>query len=401
MMLTRKAVARPGHGPRRAVALAAGLAGIALAITACSTPATVEPPKDTGGSQSPEGDGGTGAPEVESEFDGVYEQLEGLDADARTAKLIELANEEGGLSVYTSNTEMQAFADEFEEMYKEQGLKSRVSIYRAPANTVLARLLEEHQAGYRGADVVEVHSKEMAALTDNGIFTPFKSPVLDNRRDGLDFENWSISRMTAHTVTWNTDQVTGSDIPTSYEDLLKPQWSGKVMMEPRAFDWYVTLWKYFEAQGQSEEQIDTFFEDLAANSRTVEGFPLENEFLVTGEMPLAAGSYAHLAYKAAQDGAPISFEPFVEPVVIVPSGMGLVKSARAPAMAILFMEYYLTDAQDLLASQGRVPPRELEEGGMLGGAEFIVTDPAELEGDAGASWQQRYEDLLAGVAKLG
>jgi iron(III) transport system substrate-binding protein len=237
----------------------------------------------------------------------------------------------------------------------------------------------------------------MAALHEVGILTPFESPVLEGRREGLDFADWSISRMTAHTVTWNTEQVTGADVPTSYQDLLKPEWAGKVMLEPRAFDWYMTMWKYFEDQGQSESEIDQFFTDLAASAKVVEGFPLQNEFLVTGEMPVAAGSYAHLAFKAKADGAPISFEPFVEPVVIVPSGMGLIGTARAPAMAILFMEYYLTDAQDLLAEQGRVPPRELEEGGMLAGAEFIVTDPEQLEGDVGAQWQERYEALLDGI----
>lgn len=384
-----------------------------MIATACGAPAADDDPTATAGDPAAEEadpgeaqqgdatelgdapDDGAGAALDDSYVD-LYAELEGLSREDRTARLIELANEEGGVSMYTSNTQMQEVADEFEDFYEDQGLESRVAIYRAPSNTVLQRLLEEGDAGFRGADVTEMHAPQLAALTEEQLLGEFRSPVLDDRREGLDFPTWSISRMTAHVVAWNTDLVTGDDVPNSYDDLVDPKWEGKVMMEPRAFDWFLTLWEYFEEQGQSEEEINEYFETLAANSSQVQGFPLQTEFLTTGEMPVAAGTYAHLAFNAAQSGAPVSYQPFVEPVVVVPSGIGLIKNARSPAMAVLFMEYYLTEAQDLLAEQGRVPPRELEEGGHLAGAEFIVTDPATLSGDQGEEWRDRYERLLQG-----
>jgi len=360
-----------------------------LLVAACGAPVT----GGTGEAQ-PSSDGGTA--ETTDSFVDLYAQLDGLEGEERTAKLIELANKEGTLNIYTSNTQMEEFADEFTDKYKDAGLDVQISVYRAPANTVLQRLLEEGKAGYAGADLAEIHSKEMTALSDAGILRPIESPVLEGRTEGLDFTDWAVTRMTPEGVVWNTDKVPADQAPTSYEDLIDPKWKDQVMLEPRSYDWFMTLWTYFEDQGKSEDEITDYFEKLAANARVVETFPLQNEFLTTGEMSIGAGAYVNLGYLAQQKGAPIAFKPFVDPVIVDPSGLGLVKNAKAPALALLFAEYFLTDAQDLLSEQGRVPPKELQGGGVLDGAHIVVIDPEKLAGGKDKEWRDRYEKLLEG-----
>lgn len=364
-----------------------------LVVSACSPPTTG-------------GDGSSDTPEPEGEqqeekpngYDDLYAQLEGLDAEARTAKLIEIGNEEGGMSLYTSNTQMQEMVDQFEDYYGEQGLSSRVAIYRAPSNTVLQRILQEDAAGFQGADlIIEGHAPQMAALSEEtDILAPFKSPILEDRRDGLDYPLWSITRFTAHSVVWNANEIQGDDVPASYADLTDPKYNGRMMMEPRSFDWFLTLWKHFESEGMSESEIEEYFDTLAEYSSAVEGQPLQIQFLTTGEVPLGAGTYTQLAFRAANEGAPVEYKPIIEPVVLSPSGAGLIKTAKSPAMAVLFMEYIMTIGQELLAEQGRVPPSDLEESGLLAGADYIITDPLELIGENGEEWRQKYADLLEG-----
>lgn len=360
--------------------------GLALFAAACAPP-TVQPE-----SQS------TATDDRENGFEQLYSQLAGLDGDARTAKLIEIGNIEGHLSIYTSNTQMQQLVDEFEDIYQAQGLTADVSIYRAPDNTLLQRILVENDADYAGADLyIEGQAPQMAALSEEtDILARFESPILDKRRDGLDYDLWSITRFTAQSVAWNSDSITGDDVPTSYADLIDPKYKGKIMIEPRAFDWFMTLWQYFEEQGQSESQIQHYFDALADNSRPVEGYPLQTQFLTTGEIPLAVGAYTQLAFKAAQTGAPVAYEPFVEPIVLSPAGAGLIKRSSSPALAVLFMEYILTKGQDLLSEMGRIPPKDLEDTGLLAGADYVVTEPTQVVGDEAEKWRARYDALMEG-----
>src|SRR5680860_1496845 len=64
-------------------------------------------------------------------FPAVYAELDGLEGDERTDRLVELAQEEGELMVYTSNNEMPdvapAFAEEFD---------IATEVYRAPSDAV-------------------------------------------------------------------------------------------------------------------------------------------------------------------------------------------------------------------------------------------------------------------------
>ncbi|MPZ62700.1 MAG: extracellular solute-binding protein [Propionibacteriales bacterium] len=333
-----------------------------------------------------QGDGGGGAAD-EDAFAEVFEQLEGLEGQARTDKLVELATEEGELNIYTSNTDLDDFADEFTDEY---GLE--VSVYRAQANQVLQRLLQENEAGFAGADLYDTNAKELGIANSEGLLREYEGPVAETLVDAALQEGWVGSRLNLFTPTWNTERV--NQPPTSYQDLADPRFEGQVLMEPRAFEWYMTLFTYFtEEEGMEPEEVDQMFADMAANSTIVEGNTEHAEFIASGEHAVSASVYNHLVDELADDGAPVSRTPAVEPVVVRPNGVGLLRSAQNPAFAVLFMEWLLTDGQELLLDEFRIPVREELQQPEIRELQTVMVDTQKLV-DEGSEWEERYDELV-------
>jgi iron(III) transport system substrate-binding protein len=133
---------------------AALLLVIVLLVAACSSTPT------SGGG------GGDGGGSEATGFEEVLAQIEDLAGQERTDKLIELAEKEGQLNLYTSMTSDLAdgSASAFDDAY---GIEP--SVYRADSETVLTRLIEEADAGFPGSDIVETNGTELAALAQEGV----------------------------------------------------------------------------------------------------------------------------------------------------------------------------------------------------------------------------------------
>lgn len=320
-------------------------------------------------------------------FAAVFAELEGLEGQERTDRLAELAAEEEGLNVYTSNTDLAEMAEVFTDTYDID-----VNVYRAQANTVLQRLLQESQAGFAGADVYDSNAEELATANEEGLLREYEGPAREGLVDIADQEGWIGSRLNVFTVSWNTDVV--DQPPTSYQDLADPRFSGLIMMEPRAFEWYMALSGYFtEQEGMSQEEVDEMFSGMAANAVLVEGNTEHAQFLASGEYGVSTSVYNHLVDEETDAGAPIAREPAVEPVVVRPNGIALMRTARNPASALLMFEWLLTDAQELLADAFRVPARADLQSDMLAGLETVDVDVDQLVSE-GADWEARYEEVL-------
>lgn len=197
--------------------------------------------------------------------------------------------------------------------------------------------------------------------------------------------------MFVFTVSWNTDLV--SEPPTSYEDLADPRYAGLIMVEPRASEWYMALSTHFTEQGMTQEEVDELFTQIASNSTQMTGNPAHANFLASGEYGVSTSVYNHLVDELIATGGPIARQPAVEPVVVRPNGFGLICTAQNPASAVLLMEWGLTDAQELLIEDFRVPARESAQQDDLQGVETISVDVEQLVSE-GAEWEQRYEEVL-------
>jgi len=136
---------------------------------------------------------------------------------------------------------------------------------------------------------------------------------------------------------------------------------------------------------------------IAANATQVTGNVVQANFLASGEFGLSTSVYSHLVDELIATGAPISHTPAVEPVLMVPVGPGLVCTAQNPAGALLFIEWMLTDAQELLLEDFRVPTRASMQAGDLQSVETFAVDVEKLVAERD-KWEQGYEEALRNAA---
>lgn len=354
--------------------------GAVLALAGCGGSPTAAPAGNNA-------QGNSGPTKAEQ----LYEEVGGLSGQERRDRLVELAGEEGGLNLYTSMTAdvadavTEAFSDEFD---------IDVSLYRAGSETVLQRILQEQGAGFAGNDVVETNSSELGALSKEGVMAEYRGERRDLVPEAGQGPNWTATRFNLFAPSWNTQQVSGDLIPTSWEDLADPKYDGVLSMELGDYDWYMALHDYWLEQGKSQEEVDKLFADMAEGAKLVKGHTVQGELMSAGEFGVAASNYTYIVQRAKDDGAPVDYQPLVEPVIARPNGAGLMKTAANPATAMLFMDWLLQEGQAVIAEESLTP--SIAEGGdSLADVELYAVDGQKLleEGD---EWSARYDELLAG-----
>lgn len=340
--------------------------------------------------------GGEAEPDGEGAAVSDFERYAELTGQEREDTLLADAKEEGGLSVYTSNTNLEeSIVPAFEEKY---GLE--VTVYRATNEAVVQRALQEAETGRPGNDLIEGDSGNMNVLTDAEVITPYQSEIRDGMPEEAQFENWTAARYTTTLPVWNTDLVPDSQLPASFEELADPKWAGQLSLESTDYSWYLTLYKYFtEEQGMSDNEFSEMFQGIAANSQVVNGHPELQSLISAGEIAIGVSAYLHSAFQAQADGAPAAFQPLFAPVVRDPLGLALMANAEHPASALLFVDFYLTDGQAIIADQGRDPANPDAVPGYVPtipeDVEILEFDHETIESQ-GREWAEAYNRLLQG-----
>ncbi|WP_139206215.1 ABC transporter substrate-binding protein [Blastococcus sp. DSM 46786] len=363
----------------RTLARTALAAGAVMVLAACGGNPTAAPAGDAGG---PEASGPT-------EAEQLYEEIAGLSGQERRDRLVELAAEEDGLNLYTSmNADMvdavtEAFEDEFD---------IEPSVYRAGSETVLQRILQEQEAGFPGNDVVETNATELMALQQEDVMAQCASPErMEEVPEAGKYEDWVATRFNLFAPSWNTNII--SDPPEVWEDLADPKYDGQLALELGDYDWYMALTDYWLEQGKSQEEVDQLWADIVDGAKVVKGHTVMGELMSAGQYGLASSNYTYIVEAMKASGAPLETQPYVNPVIARPNGGSCMKTAQNPATAMLFMDWLLTEGQEVLAAAEATPSTaEIE-------TEIVAVDGQKLL-DEGSEWSQRYDDLLSGVEQV-
>lgn len=324
----------------------------------------------------------------------TYDRFNGMSGQERTDELVACAEEEGELNVYTSNTDMDDLIDGFSDLYDVE-----VNNYRANSETVLQRILQEDEAGYYGADIFETNALELGVASQEGLLYPYQSELREAvREEGRQSEDWTASRFNVFVVGWNTDLVPPGQEPTSLEELADPEWRGKISLEVGDVDWFTAMHDYYvDEQGMSEDEFTDLMTRLASNAQVAKGHTTQGELLSAGQFAVTVSSYSHTIDKAAADGAPVAWRPAngdpVQPLIVRPNGIGLVRTATNPCAALLFVDYELTGGQDVFAEKFRIGSIESDSDPLAGLQVFPVPEEKLLEDPD--TWNQAYEDVLA------
>jgi iron(III) transport system substrate-binding protein len=222
-----------------------------------------------------------------------------------------------------------------------------VSLFKSSSEGLVERIAQESDAGFRGSDVVETNADGLLELDGEDALVAYRSPLLPGLVAGAAQQDWTVDKFNTFTVAWNTDNVSKADEPRSYEDLGDPRWKGKLVVEVDDADWYKTLREYFIAQGEPASRVDAMFERIFRNAVFVNGHSFMTQLVASGEFDVSPDSYVHTIKGLMDKGAPIAWQPAVEPVVVRSDGVAVAKDAAHPAAALLFTDYVLGPGQQV------------------------------------------------------
>jgi len=306
------------------------------------------------------------------------------DGADRTDRILAAAKKEGSFTWYTSFAEkdIPPVVDPFEKKY---GVK--VKVWRASTEKVLQRALTEASAKRYDVDAVHISAPEMEVLHVEKLFQPVSSPYFKQLIAGSvpAHRDWVATLLTVWVQAYNTTAIRKQDLPKTYRDLLDPRFKGKLGIEVEDQEWFATV-----VQSMGEEQGLAFFRELVAkNGISVrKGHTLLTNMVVSGEVPMGLTVYNYMADQAKRKGAPIDWIT-LDPAVARANGMGIARQAKHPNAALLFYDYFISEAQPLIVALDYLPTNSTVASPLKGMPVKIVDS-----GQTSEKWTKAYENII-------
>lgn len=276
-------------------------------------------------------------------------------AHAQGSDVLAQAKKEGRVSWYTTVSVPEA--NQFVEMFQKQYPFIKVDLLRSGAGALVNRIMSEYGARNYAPDVLQgVTSRGgLRALRQRGILAKYESaefkhlPADFKDKNGL----WASPTLNTFVPVYNKRMVKPDDVPKTYDDLLKPFWRGKqILNDSENFEWFDGLLRYW-----GKEKGLAYFRRLAQQEQVFQrGARGRIQLVAAGEFPLTIGYGPH-AQSFISQGAPIEWIP-MEPVVVILNTVSLAAKAPHPAAAKLFIDFLFSKpAQLKLREMNRIPAR--------------------------------------------
>ena len=350
---------------RRGFLKLAGMTAAAMGLAACApaaapTPTATKPPAaSTPAAKAP---AATAAPS---------------DAEAM-AGLYEAAKKEGQVMAYAVGTaeEWQEFTAAFEKKYP--GIK--LNGFTGSSEAIRDKVLTEARAGRPVADVIaRTNFEDVETYIQQGVLEKYVSPELKNfdqkyyDPQGL----WAIHSYYVDVLEYNTQAIPAAQAPRSYQDLLKPDFKGKLGLEASAILWFTSMLRIMG----KDKGLDYMRKLAEQKPRLVSGHTTLHKLVVSGEIPVLVYMYHFRPLVDKGKGAPIEW---LAPAEATPTGAlftGVIKNAPRPNAARLVQSFWLSeDAGKILVKHTLLPARRGVELGELAPVAkvnaLIINDPA-------------------------
>jgi iron(III) transport system substrate-binding protein len=294
----------------------------------------------------------------------------------RNEKLVSGAKKEGTVNVYTSETleDIAVLSAAFQKKYED----------------ILQRAVVEARGGRFDADAFETGATSMESLDREQLLQQVSSPAFADlapqaiRPD----RQWIGTRYNIFVAAYNTGLIAKTDLPKTYDDLTDPKWKGKLGIETDDSDWFGVV---VDALGE-QRGLKLFRDIVATNGMSVrKGHTLLANLVVSGEVPLALGTYVYRVAQMKQRDAPIDWVA-IPPVIARFEGAGVARHAPHPYAAMLYLDFMLTDAQDILAKRDFYPAN-IKIKPMPTDMTLTFLDPAQAL-DQNEKWSKYYRDIV-------
>ena len=271
-----------------------------------------------------------------------------------TAKLIEGAKKEGKMVWYAAvgGSDSDRLLKGFELRYPF----IKAECYRVGAEKLLTKILAEVRADKHLFDVADNGVLEGETLAKKGIFAKYISPQWkfypEEHRHPEGY--WTGIYSNKVVIAYNTHLVSPKGVPKTYEDLLDPQWKGKIGMDTKAYYEFAVMLKIM---GGGEKGLRYMNKLSEQNIQFRTGRSLILTLMAAGEISIGIALYNHSVEELKGKGAPLEWAA-LEPVIDKTHPFGIYSRAPHPNAAKLFVEFVLSkEGQEILASCYRIPTR--------------------------------------------
>src|SRR5262245_42089863 len=197
------------------------------------------------------------------------------------------AEAESQLMMYVTVTadDSKTLLDGFNQLFP----KIDASYYRTNDAALMERFVNENRAGQNLCDVIVTTSFYGNAIKKRGLFAPYDSPERKFFRDGYKDPQatWTSTYTNYGAFGYNTRAVPKASEPKTVDDLLKPEWTGQISLEGRAYEWFGTT-----LRAMGEEKGLAYMRELAKQTELRTGRNLLAQLVAAGEFKGALSGYS-------------------------------------------------------------------------------------------------------------
>ncbi|HMA81283.1 MAG TPA: extracellular solute-binding protein [Candidatus Binatia bacterium] len=267
--------------------------------------------------------------------------------------MIEGAKKEGALVFYTTMDiqNSKPLLDAFSKKYPF----IKADLVRLGGTAMVSRIMTEAQAGASKFDVAVGISPSLTPMRERNLIAPYvtseAASLYDDLYDPKGF--WTTVYLNTLVLGYNTKAISRNDLPKTYDDLLKPQYRQKFIIDIENYDVFVAL-----SQEWGQEKAVQYFKGLAKQEPVfLRGNTNRANFVSVGERSMTF-VYAQVIERMKQTGAPVDWIP-LEPVAVELNIAMMSAKANHPNSAKLFIDYLVSkDGQEFLKTFRRIGPRK-------------------------------------------
>ena len=302
----------------------------------------------------------------------------------------------GTLTLYTSqpNEDAQATVDAFEAAYPDV----EVEFVRDGTTQIMAKLRAEIEAGNPQPDVLLIaDTVTMEGLSQEGLLMAHPDADTSAYDPALMDEGGEYfpTKLITTGIVYNTSATM---VPTSYQDLLKPEAKGQIAMPSPLTSGAATI--HMNALTGDPSLGWAYYEGLADQDASPQGGNGGVYKAVAGGEKLYGFVVDFLPIREKAAGAPVEFVFPEEGVSAVTEPVAILSSTDNPDAAKAFVDFLLSpEGQQLAADQGYLPahpdiapPEGFPPRGEIKLLEFDAA--AALENDA--AQKMRFEEVFGG-----
>ena len=227
-------------------------------------------------------------------------------ASAQSAQTVAAAKKEGGkVIMYTS---METFTADALKAAFEKATGLQMEYWRGGSTEVLDRVLSEHRVGKPQFDVVAITGDHMRLMANEGAIGKYQSPSMKAfAKEAIDPVLGARYRNIMYGVIFDKNQLKPSEYPKTLEDIVKPEYRGKLVMPHPTGHTLTTQWLASLDKIMPKQRAEKFIYDLAAAKPIfAESIVPSADKVGTGEVPIGI-TFARFVLTYNKQGANLDY----------------------------------------------------------------------------------------------